>query len=346
MHYFSLIDTISPIDANKIITSKNVWNSIAKPLDGMGILEDYICKIYAINGLHIDKKAVAVFCADNGIVQENVTQTTADVTAVVAHNITKGDATICKMAKIAKADVFPIDVGMLSEVPGVTEHKCKRGTNNFLIERSMTKEDAIFAIEQGILTAKNLKEQGYNILASGEMGIGNTTTSSAVTAAIFSLDAKLVTGKGAGLSAAGIAHKAEVINQAINLHKPNSDDAIDIISAVGGFDIAAICGLFLGGAIYKIPVIMDGFISYVGAMLAIMLNKNAKDYIIPSHTSGEYGSQLILSKMGITPPLNLNMALGEGTGAVALMPLLDMACMVYNDMIKFENSGIEEYKPQ
>ncbi len=346
MNSFDLIKTISPIDEKKVIEGKNKWNSIAKPLDGMGVLEDFICKIYAINGLNIHKKAVAVFCADNGIVEENVTQTTSEVTAIVAGNITKGNATVCNMAKIARADVFPYDVGMLCEVENVPILKCKNGTNNFLKEPAMTREEAIFAIEKGIETAKKLKDLGYNLLATGEMGIGNTTTSSAVTATIFDIDAKLVTGKGAGLSAEGISHKAEVINKAIAFHNPDKTDAIDVLSKVGGFDIAAICGLFLGGAIYKIPVVMDGFISYVGAILSIMLNENVKDYIIPSHISNEYGSQLILNKLGLTPPLQLKMALGEGTGAVALMPLLDMAKEVFCNIVAFDETGIKEYEPQ
>ncbi len=346
MGCFDLIKTISPTDKNAIISAKKHWNSIAKPLDGMGVLEDYICKIYAINGLKIDKKAVAVFCADNGIVEENVTQTTPDVTAVVAKNIAIGDATVCKMAKIAKADVFPFDVGMLSEVENVPLLKCKNGTNNFSKMPSMTREDAIFAIEKGIETAKNLQNQGYNLIATGEMGIGNTTTSSAITATIFDIDAKFVTGKGAGLSKEGVLHKADVINRAIAFHSPNKNDAIDILAKVGGFDIAAMCGLYLGGAIYKIPILMDGFISYVAAILSIMLNENVSDFIIPSHISNEFGSKLILDKMNILPPLNLKMALGEGTGAVSMMPLLDMAAEVFSNMIVFENSGIEEYKPQ
>ncbi len=251
MNYFDLIKNISPIDKEKVIAGKNKWNTIAKPLDGMGVLEDITSQIYAINNLKIDKKAVAVFCADNGIVEENVTQTTSDVTATVAENITNGNATVCNMAKIAKADVFPIDVGMKTEVLNVPEMKIKRGTNNFLKEPAMTRKEAIFAIEQGIKTVENLKNNGYNLIATGEMGIGNTTTSSAVTAVVFALDAKLVTGKGAGLSKEGVVHKADVINRAIALHKPDKTDAIDVLSKVGGFDIAAICGLFLGGAIYN-----------------------------------------------------------------------------------------------
>ncbi len=346
MEYFDLIKEIKPTDEQKGIEAKNKWNKIAKPLDGMGVLEDYICKIYSINGLNIDKKCVAVFCADNGIVEENVTQTSSDVTATVARNITNGNATICHMAKIAKADVFPVDVGMLTEVENVPLMKTKRGTNNFLKTVAMSKEEAIFAIEKGIETAKILKDKGYNLIATGEMGIGNTTTSSAVTASIFSVDAKLVSGKGAGLSKEGIAHKADVINKAIALHKPNPNDPIDILSKVGGFDIASMCGLFLGGGIYNIPILMDGFISYVAAMLAIMLNKEVADYIIPSHISYEYGSKLILEKTGFNPPLSLKMALGEGTGAVAMMPLIDMANEIFTKMVDFNNSGFEEYTPQ
>ncbi len=345
MEIFELISKIEPLNEELLKKAKQNWNNIVKPLDGMGVLEDYICKMVAINNLDVKKRCAVVFCADNGVVAEGVTQTSSDVTAVVAANIQKGDATMCHMSNVAGVEVFALDVGMITTVETVPYRKTKNGTNNFAKMPAMSKEEAYFAIETGIKTAQRLKEQGYGLVIAGEMGIGNTTTSSAILAAVLGVDANEVTGKGAGLSKAGVAHKIDVINNSICLHKPDKTDAIDILSKVGGFDIAAMCGMFLGAGIYKLPIIMDGFIASVAAILASMLNENVKAYIIPSHCSAENGARLALQKLDLLPALHLNMALGEGTGAVALVPLLDMAVAVYEKMIRFENSQVEAYQP-
>ena len=245
--------SIAPSDAAAKAEAKRRWDSIAKPLNGMGMLEEYIIKVAGIAGdagkTDISKKCVAVMCADNGVVEEGVTQTGSEVTAIVAKNIANGHASVANMARLAKADVFAYDVGILTDVEGIRRRKVANGTENFAKTYAMRREQAVAAIENGIDIVRELKADGYNLIASGEMGIGNTTTSSAITAALFGVPATEVTGKGAGLSPEGVRHKAEVIRRAIELHKPDRSDPVDVLSKVGGYDIAAMCGLFLGGAL-------------------------------------------------------------------------------------------------
>lgn len=342
-----ILNNIKPSDINSVKQCQYRWDHIAKPLKGMGMMEEYIAKIAGVDcRLNLEKKCVAVMCSDNGIVEEGVTQTSSEVTAIVAKNIAQGNATVVNMAKIAKADVFVYDIGMLSDVKEViSDKKIDVGTKNFSKQSAMTRQQAICSIEAGIQIVKELKDKGYTLIASGEMGIGNTTTSSAIASVLLSVPAQEVTGRGAGLSKEGVNHKAEVISRAVQLLKPDKTDPIDVLSKVGGFDIGAMCGLFLGGAYYKVPIIIDGLISSVAALLAFKMNENTKDYMLASHMSNEPAAGMILKELNLTAPLNCQMALGEGTGAVSLMPLLDMAVMVYKNMPTFQDTSIEEYKP-
>lgn len=346
MNLYEKIAAITPPDARAAAAAKRRWDSIAKPLCGMGMLETCIEKIAGIDpALALGRKCVAVMCADNGIVAEGVTQTGSEVTAIVAGNIARGQATVANMARVAGADVFAYDVGMLTEAPGVSVRKSCSGTKNFRYEPAMTRAQAEAAIETGMDIAGELKAQGYGIIASGEMGIGNTTTSSAIAAVLLGVEPRLVTGKGAGLSAEGVSHKAQVIAQAIALHQPNPADPIDVLCKVGGFDIAALCGLFLGGAYHGVPVVIDGLISSVAALLAVRLCPHTSGYLLASHTSAEPAAAMLMEQLHLCAPLQCGMALGEGTGAVALFPLLDMALAVYRNMPTFGDVEIEEYKP-
>ena len=341
---------INPTDKKFQTLCQNKWDRIAKPLHGMGMLEDYIAKIAAIyetTDVDISRKCVAVMCADNGIVAENVTQTGSEVTAIVADNITRGQATVSNMARIANADVFIYDVGMAADIDNekIIRYKVSHGTNNFLKSPAMTHEQAETVIGYGIEIAGQLKSAGYKLIASGEMGIGNTTTSSAIASVLLGVSPAAVTGRGAGLSSDGIKYKTAVIEKGIALHKPNITDPIDVIAKLGGYDIAALCGLFIGGAVHKIPVIIDGLISSVSALLAKRMCPCVTDYMLASHMSAEPAAVMVMNELGFTAPLQCGMALGEGTGAVALMPLLDMAVTVYNNMPTFGDTNIEEYKP-
>ena len=204
-------------------------------------------------------------------------------------------------------------------------------------EPAMTKEQAVQAIETGIEMVETLKAKGYGIIATGEMGIGNTTTSSAVASVILKRPVEEMTGRGAGLSSEGLNRKITAIKKAVALHKPNPEDGIDVVSKVGGFDIAGIAGLFIGGAVYKVPIVIDGVISAVGALVAVTICPQCKDYMLASHVSKEPAGQLL--------PLHCDMCLGEGTGALNLYPLLDTAVAVYYGMSDFSGIGMEAYVP-
>lgn len=325
------------------------WNHLAKPLHGMGELEKMIARIAGIQKtIHptIKKKGIVILCADNGIVEEGVSQTGAEVTAVVAGNFLTGQTSVCKMAKVARADILPYDIGILTEVEGLTkeEYKVSCGTRNFLKEPAMTREETIQAILTGMQIVKERKEEGYEILATGEMGIGNTTTSSAVACALTGESVDMMTGRGAGLSDEGLLRKKAVIEKGLETWKPDPEDAVDILSKVGGLDIAGLAGVFLGCARYQIPAVIDGFISTVAALAAVRIEPKVSAYLFASHRSKEPAHSRILKELDLEAGLDLGMALGEGTGACALFPLLDMAMMVYEEMSSFDDIQVEQYE--
>lgn len=343
---YELIKLIEPINIDTVKKSQEKWNSIAKPLHSLGKLEDHIMKIAGITGnvdVRIDKKALIAMCADNGVVEEGVTQTGQEVTAIVAENFLSCNSSAAIMCERAGVDIFPIDIGMVSDTK-VPNYKIAYGTKNFAKEPAMTREEAAHAVLTGIEIVKEKKDAGYELLATGEMGIGNTTTSSAVATVLLQESVELMTGRGAGLTSAGLLRKKEVITNAIIMHKPDSGDVLDVYSKVGGFDLAGLTGVFLGGAIYHIPVIIDGFISAVAALAAVKMCETAKEYMIVSHVSKEPGTRRILEALDMEASLTCDMCLGEGTGAVAFIPVLDMAVEVYRRMSTFSDNNIEDYK--
>lgn len=323
------------------------WLSIAKPLFGLGTLEDAVTQMAGMTGtadVSIDKKGLIVMCADNGVVEEGISQTDSSVTAVVTDNFSRGLTSACIMSRAAGVDVFPIDIGVAADTKVYTD-KIAYGTKNMLKEPAMTREEAEGSILAGIRAAKRLKKEGYQILLTGEMGIGNTTTSSAVASVLLGEDPERLSGRGAGLSDAGLQRKREVIRRAIGLWKPDPADSIDVLAKVGGFDIGGLAGVFLGGAMERLPVVMDGFISAAAALLACRIAPGTERFILPSHMSGEPGMGRILKELGKEAFIGCHMKLGEGTGAVALMPLLDMTLEVYRKMPDFDGIQIEAYKP-
>ncbi|MEG0932410.1 MAG: nicotinate-nucleotide--dimethylbenzimidazole phosphoribosyltransferase [Lachnospiraceae bacterium] len=347
MNLETTIKMIKPLNAEAMTACKNQWNQIAKPIGSLGKLEEIFMQIAGIMGteqVQLHKKALIVMCADNGVVAEGVTQTDSSVTRIVADNFASGATTACIMAKRAGVDLFPIDIGVQTETK-IANRKIALGTKNMALEPAMTRTEAIQAIEVGIQAAKDCKDQGYTILATGEMGIGNTSTSSAMASVLLGTTVESVTGKGAGLTFAGFKHKIEIIEKAIAVNHPDAKDPLDVLSKVGGLDIAGLVGVFLGGAALGMPVIIDGFISAVAAFTASKLSSLIRSYAIPSHTSLEPAMQKLMEQMYMSPCLDCNMKLGEGTGAIALMPLLDMAYDVYTQMSTFEDIEIEPYQP-
>lgn len=342
-------EQIKPANKTSIEKAKARWMSIAKPLFSLGKLEEAVIKMAGIKGTddyELRKKGLITMCADNGVVAEGVTQTGQDVTAIVADNFTKGATSVCAMCDVAHVDIFPIDIGMVVDVPSVTkpELKVAYGTKNFVQEPAMTKEEALKAIEIGIQQVKEKKDAGYDILATGEMGIGNTTTSSAVAAVLLGKEVPEVTGRGAGLSSEGLERKIKAIETAIEKHQPDPTDPVDVISKVGGFDIAGLTGVFLGGAMYGVPIVIDGFISAVAALCALRISENARDYMMPSHVSKEPAGHMVLDALGLSPLLTCDMCLGEGSGAIAVIPVLEMGLQVYRQMGTFEDIKVEQYQ--
>lgn len=343
------LTSIGQLDAKAMKASRNHWNQIAKPLKGLGRLEDMITLIAGIQrqeDVKLEKKAVVVLCSDNGVVEEGVTQTDNQVTAIVTENFAKGIASVNRMAALAHADVIPVDIGVAHDLkePGIIRRKIAYGTRNLAKEPAMSKEEAIQAILIGMELVKDCRDQGYHLLATGEMGIGNTTTSSAIASVLLGLPASQVTGKGAGLSKEGIRHKAEVIQNAIALHHPDPEDVLSVLAALGGFDIAGMAGVFLGGARYRMPIVVDGLISSVAALIAARLCPTASAFMLPSHMSKEPSSRMIMKELGLEPMIFGDLALGEGTGAVLLFPMLDMAHAVYQENRTFAHIHVEAYQ--
>lgn len=344
-----MIEQIRPVDAESIEKAKARWMSIAKPLYSLGKLEEAVVKIAGIRrdaDFLFCKKGLVIMCADNGVVEEGVTQTGQEVTAIVAENFTRHAASVCSMCDVAKADIFPVDIGMVSDVQSVTvpEYKVAYGTRNFAKEPAMTKEEVIRAIEIGMTVVREKKADGYDILATGEMGIGNTTTSSAVAAVLLNKSVPEVTGRGAGLSSVGLEKKIRVIENAIAKYQPDAEDVLDVLAKVGGLDIAGLVGVYLGGAVYGIPIVIDGFISSVAALCAYKIKKETVDYMLSSHVSKEPAGKMVLDALGLSPLLTCDMCLGEGSGAVAVMPLLEMGYQVYRQMGTFEDIKVEQYQ--
>lgn len=325
------------------------WDNVVKPLKSLGLLEQAVIKIAGITGsdnVCIDKRCVAIMCADNGVVAQGVTQSQSEVTAVVTEAFATGQTSVCVMARCVNADIIPVDIGVYRDIAieGVINKKIMYGTNDMTSGAAMTRAQAVAAIEVGINTVIDLKQQGYNIIVTGEMGIGNTTTSAALASLLLECPVETVTGYGAGLSNEGLNKKIAVIKQAIALNKPDKNDMPDILSKVGGLDIAGLVGVYIGGAVCHIPIVMDGVISAVAALIASKLNPLCKEYMIPSHCSKEPAGRLLLEALSFKPLITAEMCLGEGTGGVAALSLIDMALAVYHDTYKFGEAPIEKYE--
>lgn len=347
----SMISSILPADRTAMEAARQKWNGVGKPLGSLGLLEDQVIRMAGVFGtadFEISRKAVVIMCADNGVVEEGVTQSGQEVTAVVASNMARRRSSVCKMARVAGAEVYPVDIGMAYavELPGIAQRCVRRGgTRNFTKEPAMTRQEAEQAVQVGIDIVRTLHEKGVRLIATGEMGIGNTTTSAAVLSILLNRSPAEMTGRGAGLSNEGLERKIRAIETAIALHRPDPADSLDVLSKVGGYDLAGLCGVFLGGALYRIPVLMDGLISGAAALCAVRLCPAAGDYVLASHLSGEPAAWPVMDALGVRPLLQAGLRLGEGTGAVAVMPVLDMAMTVYNGDT-FDDLQIEAYTPQ
>ncbi|RKD31923.1 nicotinate-nucleotide--dimethylbenzimidazole phosphoribosyltransferase [Thermohalobacter berrensis] len=325
-------------------TRKRVDNLI-KPIGSLGKLEDIVVKLSGITKKpfpKVDNKAVIVFAADHGVYEEGVAAYPQEVTVIQTLNFVKGVTGVCALAKQARADVIPVDIGIKEDVKeeGIINRKIKYGTDNMAKGPAMSREEAIKSIEVGIEIAEKEIKKGRNLLATGEMGICNTTPSSAIVSVIGGYAPIEVTGKGANYPEDKLLHKASVIKRAIEINKPDPEDGIDILSKVGGLEIGGMAGVMLAGAANRVPVVVDGFISTAAALIAYKIEPKVKDYLIPSHFSAEKGAIKGSKLLGLRPMLDMDMRLGEGSGAVLAFNIVEAAVYMNNEMITFEEAGI------
>lgn len=327
------------------------WDGVAKPLNSLGAMEKMIGQIAGIQGtadVEIAPRCALVFCGDHGVVEEGVSQSGSEVTALVAKSVAEGNANINLMARAAHADVFAVDMGMARDVdhPEIIVSKEAYGTENMTRGPAMTRNQAERAVWRGADLVGEMKDKGYRMIATGEMGIGNTTASSALACAVLNMPVRALTGRGAGLSDEGLNRKIRAIERALEVNRPDAEDAMDVLAKVGGYEIAGMTGAFLGGMIHRVPIVIDGVISAISALLAVKICPAAKKFMLPSHQSKEPAGRLIMDALGLEPVVHAGMALGEGTGAVMLFPLLDMALNVYRGTHTFDDLGMEAYTPQ
>ncbi len=350
MNLREILDEIKVPDASVMEKAQQALDNLTKPLGSLGRLETIVKRIAGIRGEllpSVDKKCIIIMCADNGVVAKGVSSCPKEVTHTVTVNFTKGITGVNILSKHSGSDLHVVDVGVDADIdePGIVNRKIRRGTWDITEGPAMTREEALTAIDAGIEAVRELKEKGYDLLGTGEMGIGNTTTSSAVVAAITGDDIEELVGRGSGLTSDAYNHKKEMVRKALEINSPDPSDGIDVLAKVGGFDIAGLAGCFIGAACYRLPILMDGFISGAAALAAVLIEPKVKEYIFPSHGSAEPGTGNIFRALGMRPMLDLDMRLGEGTGAALGFHIIDAAVTAYREMGTFGDAKIEKYVP-
>lgn len=342
-----LILAVEAPDAAAVLAAKAYQARLAKPPGSLGRLEELSLQLSGITGRvknRLDKKRILVFCADNGVVEEGVASAPPEVTLAQTLNMAHGKSGVAVLAKRFGCEVCVVDVGINAAVcdGAVLDRKIAYGTKNIAKTAAMTREEALRAILCGASLAADAAREGVDVLGVGEMGIGNTTTSAAVLAALTGRDAATLTGRGAGLTDAAYRHKCAVISGAVARNRPDKNDVVDVLAKVGGLDIAAMTGAFLGAARHRVPVVIDGLISIVAALCAYRLCPAARAYMIPSHASFEIGYRVAANELEIRPLFDLGMRLGEGSGCPIAMMMLDAACAAVCDMATFDEANIND----
>lgn len=346
-----IIDETGGLDRAAMTAVARRWQQLCKPLHSLGLLEDTVSLLGGIQSTaspHLDRCGVFVFCADNGVVAEGVTQTGQAVTGTVTRNFTKGLTTLNAFARATGADVFPVDVGVADFGPcdGVLDAKVRSGgTDSIMRGPAMTEPEALRAMRVGIERAEWAAGQGYDVCVAGEMGIGNTTTSAAVISCLMNEDPADVTGRGAGLDSAGLQNKIRVIRKALMVNRPEPADPIDVLAKVGGLDIAAMAGFYIGCARYRIPVLLDGVISLAAALIAVRIDPLAAYYIIATHEPEEPGAAYVLRALEKKGFVRVNLANGEGTGGLLVLPVIRMGLKAFQELATFDEGEVEAYQP-
>ena len=346
MQIEEIIAQIKPLDANAQNAAKTRLDALIKPIGSLGKLEELAVQLAGISGVinaGFVKKAIIIMCADNGVYDEGVSSAPQIVTLMQSMNFQKGITGVGVLSKLSGSDMVVVDVGVNSDTTSdlFVNRKVRKGTHNVTKGPAMSRQEALQAIEIGFDEVRKLHEIGYDVIGTGEMGLGNTTTSSLVLMALTGSGVDDVAGKGAGLTPEAFSHKKSVIHKSFDLHRPNPNDPLEIIEKVGGFDIAALVGVYLGAAYFRMPVVIDGVISASAALLAFHLCANIRDYMVPSHCSEEPGYMIAMDKLGMRPYFSLSMRLGEGSGCPFTFMLIDAAQAIINDMATFEEAAMD-----
>ncbi|MHB8056813.1 MAG: nicotinate-nucleotide--dimethylbenzimidazole phosphoribosyltransferase [Desulfuromonadaceae bacterium] len=340
------INRIKPVDSDLLQQAQTRLDNKTKPPGSLGRLEEFARRMAAISGTEepdLSKKVVFTFAGDHGVVEEGVSLYPKEVTSQMVFNFLAGGAGVNVLARHSGAEVRVVDVGVdydFGDTPGMLHRKVARGTRNFTKGAAMTREETVAALQVGIDLADQCRAEGVGLVGTGEMGIGNTTPSSAIIAAISGKTVAEVTHRGTGIGDEALANKIRVIEAGLAINKPDPQDPLDVLAKVGGLEIAAIAGLVLGCAANAIPVVIDGFISTAGALIASELHPNVRDYIFAAHESVEIGHSFMLERIGAEPILDLNFRLGEGTGAALAMGLIDAGVKIMKEMATFEQAGV------
>lgn len=339
---------IQPVDADLLAKAQAKLDNKTKPLGSLGRLEEFARRFAAITGsMEPDtaKKVIFTFAGDHGVVEEGVSAFPKEVTPQMVFNFLNGGAGVNVLARHVEAEVRVVDIGVdydFGLVPGLVARKVARGTQNFTKGPAMTTEQTIAALEVGIDLANQAKAEGVAMVGTGEMGIGNTTPSSAIIAAISGKSVREVTHRGTGINDQALQTKIRVIELGLQVNRPDPLNPLDVLAKVGGLEIAGIAGLVLGAAANRLPVVVDGFISTAGALIASELNPRVKEYIFAAHQSVEIGHRFMLERIGAEPILHLRFRLGEGTGAALAMGLIEAGVKVLKEMASFEQAGVSE----
>lgn len=339
------LNNIKQIDEEAVRRSGERVDGLLKPIGSLGELETIAVKISGITGkLHnkINRKSIIVMCADNGVCEEGVSACPTSITTVMTNNFMRGITGVGVLSKFTGTDLTVVDIGVNGDIadPKVINKKVSFGTKNMAMGSAMLREEAVKAIETGIEIVDKLVSEGYDLLGTGEMGIGNTTSSAAVLAVLSGLSPEVVVGKGAGLTEEQFENKKSVVERAIDINKPDKNDVIDVIAKVGGLDIAGLCGCFLGAAKNGVPIVIDGFISSAAALCAYKLNPEVRNFMIASHLSAEPGAVYVMNEIGIKPMLNMGMRLGEGSGCPLAFQIIDAALYTMENMGSFNDAMI------
>jgi len=342
------IEMITPVDRMAMNSARARQDTLTKPQGSLGRLEELSIKLAGIQGKPIPQirhKAVITMAGDHGVVAEGVGNWPQEVTAQMIYNFLRGGAGINVLARQVGARVVVVDMGVAADLephPQLISRKIAPGTQNMSLRPAMTIEQAVTAIETGIEVVGSEVAKGLDIVGTGDMGIGNTTASSAICAAMTGEPAAEVTGKGTGISDEQLAHKIEVVKRALAVNRPDPKQPLDVLAKVGGFEIGGLVGVMLAAAAYRIPVVIDGFISGAAALIATALAPRLRDFLIAAHVSAEPGHKVLLRHLRLTPLLDLGMRLGEGTGAVLGIFLAEAAARILAEMSTFAEAGVSE----